>query len=669
MEGYDAERRQLTVMFCDIVESTALAARLDPEDLRDVVRAYQDAVAAAVQRFHGHVAQYLGDGLLVYFGWPRAHDDDAPRAVHAALAVLDAVHALDGRMASAGGPRIDVRIGVHTGAVVVGDVGAGTRLERLALGDTPNVAARLQEAAAPGTILISGVTAGLLEERFFLEDQGPQALKGIGDGVRAYRVLGETGIRSRFDLAAQARLLPLVGRDAELARLTELWECARAGAGRVVLVSGEAGIGKSRLLQALKAHVSVTGGRWGSMRCSPYFTSTPLYPVTELWHQAMTFAGATAPAERFAWLERQLASHGFDVAVAVPLFADLLGIAVPEGRYPPLALDADARRERAIDGVIAITLNLAQRRPYLLIFEDLHWVDPTTAEVLRRLADRAADHAILAVYTSRPRIEHDCVQGHVVGLELGRLGDDAVDAMLAQLTRDRALPPEVARAIRERADGVPAFVEELCRYVLEEADRGAPATPDAAQIPASLRDSLMARLDRTGDAKQLALLGATIGRWFSHALIEAVAGLPAARLNDGLRQLVEARVLARDGEPPDATYSFRHALMQEIAYDALLRRVRRRYHAAIAAAIETSFSDLGDRHPELLAHHHARAGNVERAVELLHRAAASAAARSAHAEARAHAAAADALLRGGQRAASQRTGAADDDGTTGVRQP
>lgn len=645
MEAHDAERRQLTVMFCDIVESTALAARLDPEDLRDVVRAYQDAVAGAVQRFHGHVAQYLGDGLLVYFGWPHAHDDDAPRAVHAALAVLDAVHALDARMASAGGPHIDVRIGVHTGPVVVGDVGAGGRVERLAVGDAPNVAARLQEAAAPGTILVSAATAELLEERFFLEDRGAPALQGVGDPVRAYQVLGETGIRSRFDLAAQARLLPLVGRDAELARLVGLWECARNGAGRVVLVSGEPGIGKSRLLQALKAHVSATGGRWGSMRCSPYFSSTPLYPVTELWHQAMTFAGATTPPDRLAWLERQLASHGFDLPVAVPLFADLLGVPVPEGRHPPLALDADARREHAIEGVLTITLNLARRRPYLLIFEDLQWVDPTTAEVLRSLADRVAEHAILAVYTSRSRIEHACVGGHVVDMELGRLEDLAVDAMLAHLAGDRALPPDVARVIRERAEGVPGVVEELCRHVLERSEGGMPAAAAAAQIPASLHDSLMARLDRTGDAKQLAMLCATIGRWFSHALVEAIAGLPAAQLEAGLQRLVEARVLTRDGTPPDATYSFRHALMQELAYEALLRRARRRYHAAIADAIETRFPDLGDRHPELLAHHHARAGNVERAVALLRRAAASASARSAHAEAQAHLAAAEALAR------------------------
>jgi class 3 adenylate cyclase len=631
VETSDAERRQLTVMFCDVVESTALASRLDPEELRDVVRGCQDAAVAAIEHYHGHVAQYLGDGLLVYFGWPHAHDDDAIRAVHAALAVMEAIRAPGTR-----GPRIELRIGIHTGPVVVGDVGAGARHEQLAVGETPNVAARLQALAEPATILVSGATARLLEQRFFLADLGERKLKGLADPVRVHRVTGETGIRSRFDIAAQAELLPLCGRDAEMRRLIELWDCARAGSGRVMLVSGEAGIGKSRLVQALKQHVSAQGHRWGSMRCSPYYSSTPLYPVIELWQQAIDLSGARDPAARLDWLERQLTHYGFELGEAVPLFADLLSIPLPADRYAPLTLDPDERRGRAIEGIIRITFGFAVDGPYLLVFEDLQWIDPTTAELLRRVAERVDGHPLFAVYTSRPRIQHDCGRAHVAAIELRRIADTAVDEMLAHLSAGQPLSDGWVRTIRERADGVPAYVEELGRFVIERARDSGDVAADHAAIPATLRDSLMARLDRTGPAKPTAQLGATIGRWFSHRLIEAVARLPAGELERHLEQLVAAGVLSRAGAPPSAIYSFRLALMQEIAYDSLLKRVRARYHAEIAAAIETRFPDLAAQHPELLAHHYAAAGAPKSAIRLLDQASRAARDHSAHVEAAAH---------------------------------
>ena len=629
MENNEAERRQLTVMFCDIVESTAIAARLDPEELRDVVRGCQEVAVAAIERFHGHVAQYLGDGLLAYFGWPRAHDDDAPRAVHAALAVLDATKTLAERMRIEHGIALELRIGIHTGPVIIGDLGSGRHQERLALGEAPNVAARLQALAGPGRIVLSDATARLLEERFFLEDLGPQPLNGMPEPVRVHRVVGETGIRSRFDIAASTALLPLAGRRGELECLVGLWESARHGHGRIALVSGEPGVGKSRLVQALKQHVSGHGHRWGSLRCSPYFTSTPLYPATELWLQAMELAGATTPPARLAWLEEELRGHGFDLQTAVPRFAKLLRIPLPEGRYSAAPGTPEELREQAIEGVIQIIFSLAGRQPFLLVVEDLHWVDPTTAEMLRRLAERAAGRALLAVYTSRPRIEHDCGRPHIVRLELNRLPDDAVNEMIAMLGVRCALTGETARAIRERADGVPAFVEELCRYVLDAS--GEPGV-QLRGIPATLRDSLMARLDRTGEAKQLAQLAATIGRWFSERLIEAVAKIPRERLHRDLARLVAAQVLVQDGEPPNVVYSFRHALMQELAYDSLLKRTRARYHAEIAATMEAGFSELAEQRPELLAHHFAAAGDSRKAVEYFERAGRPAGAKSAVAE-------------------------------------
>jgi class 3 adenylate cyclase len=614
-----AELRQLTVMFCDIVGSTALAARLDLEELRELVHACQHAAVTAMSPFGGHVAQYLGDGLLVYFGWPRAHDDDAPRAVHAALAVLDAIRVANERGRGEGRPPVELRIGIHTGPVVVDAAAGSLAHERLALGETPNLAARLQAIAEPGAILVSAATLRLLEERFFSEDLGPRQLKGFPEPVRVHRITGETGIRSRFDVAAKAELLPLAGREAELGRLVELWDVARGGSGRLALLSGEPGIGKSRLVQAIKQHVAAQGHRWGSLRCSPYFTATPLYPVTELWRQAMDYSGAVEPAARLAWLERQLAHHRFDLATAVPLFAELLGIPLPAGSYPALEADAEARREQAIEGVLTITFGLAEKQPYLLVVEDLHWVDATTAEMLRRLAERAADHSLLAVYTSRPRIEHDCGRAHVVSLEIGRLSDGAVDAMLVQLAAGRTFPADAMRTIRERADGVPAFVEELGRFVLERESGAGKGAPAGSGIPATLRDSLMARLDRTGDAKQTAQLAATIGRWFSERLIAAVARRPAQELAPLLDRLVAAQLLVREGESPFTIYRFRHALVQELAYDSLLKRTRLRYHLDIATVLEESFPELVALHPELIAHHYAAAGKAARAMEYYRR--------------------------------------------------
>jgi class 3 adenylate cyclase len=637
MEKTDAERRQLTVMFCDLVDSTALSARLDPEDLHELLRRYQDAAASAIEAFKGHIAQYLGDGLLVYFGWPCAHDDDAPRAVHAALAVVDAVNAVNAQAQHDGAPQLQLRIGIHTGPVVVGEIGRGAQPEHLALGETPNVAARLQSIAAPGAIVVSSATLVLLEERFFTDPLGAQTLKGVPEPVPVYRVTGETGIRSRYDLAARTTLLPMAGRQRELGRLGELWDRARAGSGGVVLLSGEPGIGKSRLLQALKQQVSAQGHRWGSLRCSPYFASTPLYPVTELWRQAMDFDGAAAPPARLHWLERQLAGYGFELTTAVPLFADLLDIELPAGRYAAANGSAEEGREQAIEGVLRITLGLATRHPYLLVVEDLHWVDPTTAEMLRRLAARVHEHPMLAVYTSRPRIEHDCGRPHIESLELGRLDDAAVAEMLGHLAAGRPLAADTTRAICERADGVPAFVEALAGFVLDPAPRGDGASDRAAAgIPVTLRDSLTARLDRTGDAKQLVQLAATIGRWFSYRLIAAVAGLPDEVLARQLDKLVAREVLVREGSGAGAEYSFRHALMQELAYDSLLKRTRAHYHAQIAATIAAQFPVLSAQHPELLAHHYAAAGEPRAAIGLYQRASESARGRSARTEAIAH---------------------------------
>ena len=639
----EAERRQLTVLFCDLVDSTVLARQLDPEDYREVVRAYQATCGAVIQRFDGYIAQYLGDGLLVYFGYPQAHEDDAQRAVRAGLEILDALAPLQARLAADKGIRLAVRLGIHTGLVVVGAIGAGGRQEQLALGDTPNVAARLQGLATPDTVVVSDATWRLVQGYFAGHDLGPQTFKGVETPVQVYRVLGTSGAQSRLDVVSPRGLTPLVGREAEVTLLRERWAQARDGLGQVVLLSGEAGIGKSRLVQGLQEHIAAEPHARLEWRCSPYAQQSPLHPVMEHLHRLLHWRPDDAPAEKLSTLEETLAASGLGLPEVVPLLAALLSLPLPE-RYPSLNLTPQRQRQKTLEALLTWLLAESMRQPVLFIVEDLHWIDPSTLEFLTLFLDQGPAARILALLTCRPEFTVPWgFRSHLTPLTLNRLPRPQVPQMIGRITGGKALPLEVVEQIVAKTDGIPLFVEELTKMVLESGllregeDRyelTGPLPPLA--IPATLHDSLMARLDRLATVKDVAQLGATIGRTFAYELLQAVSPLDEATLQQSLRQLVEAELVYQQGGPPQAIYTFKHALIQDTAYQSLLRSTRQQYHQRIAQVLEGRFPETTETQPELLAHHLTEAGLHAPAVEAWRKAGQRSAARSAYVEAIAH---------------------------------
>jgi class 3 adenylate cyclase len=587
----EAERRQLTVMFADLVGSTALAARLDPE-MRDVIRAYQDAVAGAVARFGGHIAKFMGDGVLCYFGWPTAHEDAAERAVHAALAIVAAVETLP--MAAA--ERLAARVGIATGLVVVGDlVGTEEARERTVIGETPNLAARLQGMAAPGQVVVAEGTRRLIGGLFEVEDLGDQRLKGFGEPVRVHRVTRPRMADGRFEALHGASLTPMIGREPEIALLLDLWRQAKAGEGQVVLISGEPGIGKSRVVQALRQELR--SERHLALRhfCSPYHTNSALYPISTALERAAGFAAEDQPAAKLAKLEVLLGRASERPTEAVPLIAALLGIPGGE-RYPTLNLSPQRQKQRTLEILMEHWAGLARARPVLSLYEDVHWIDPTTLELLEFLVGRVRALPILALITFRPEFTPPWSgRPHVTSLPLNRLDRSDSAAMIGRVAGGKALPAEVLDQIVERTDGVPLFVEELTKTVLELgllSDAGGcfelsgPLPPLA--IPATLHDSLMARLDRVGPVRELAQIGAVIGREFSYELLVAVAGQPEDWLRSALDELVGSELIFRYSGLPAATYSFKHALVHDVAYQSLLKSRRQQLHGRIAGVLEDS---------------------------------------------------------------------------------
>jgi class 3 adenylate cyclase/tetratricopeptide (TPR) repeat protein len=640
----DAERRQLTVLFCDLVDSTRLARQLDPEEWWEVVRTYQHTCATVIQRFAGYIAQYLGDGLLVYFGYPQAHEDDAQRAVHTGLGILEAMATLNARLVPDKGFRLAVRVGIHTGLVVVGEIGGAGRQEQLALGDTPNVAARLQSLATPDTVAISDATWRLVQGYFACDDLGPQTFKGVETPVQVYRVLGISGAQSRLDVVSPRGLTPLVGREAEVTLLHERWAQARDGLGQVVLLSGEAGIGKSRLVQVLHEHVVAESHTHLQWHCSPYAQQSPLHPVIAHLHRLLRWRPDDAPAEKLGTLEETLAAYDLALPEMVPLFAALLSLPLSE-RYPPLTLTPQRQRQQTLDALLAWLLAEAARQPVLFVVEDLHWIDPSTLEFLTLFLDRGPTARILTLLTCRPEFRPPWgFRAHLTPLTLNRLPRPQVPQMIGRITSGKALPLEVVEQIVAKTDGVPLFVEELTKTVLEsgllreEEERCELTGPLLSlAIPTTLHDSLMARLDRLATVKDVAQLGATIGRTFAYELLQAVSPLDAATLQRGLRQLVEVELVYQRGVPPQATYTFKHALIQDVAYQSLLRSTRQQYHQRIAQVLATQFPETAETQPELLAHHLMEAGLHAPAVEAWRKAAQRSAARSAYVEAIAHA--------------------------------
>jgi class 3 adenylate cyclase/predicted ATPase len=631
-----AERRQLTVMFVDLVGSTALSAALDPEEMGAAIRVYQNAVAGDTLRFEGHVAKFMGDGVLAYFGWPQAHEDDAERAVRAGLALVRTVGALE-----AGGHRLAARIGIATGLVVVGEpVGQGEAQERAVVGETPNLAARLQALAAPGSVVISQATRRLVGSLFELTDLGPTRIKGFAEPVAAFVVQGEGSAHGRFEALHGQRLTPLIGREHELAMLLERWTWAKDGDGQVILIAGEAGIGKSRLLHALREKLAGEPHIAISHLCSAYHTNSALHPIVAQLERAAGFASHDEPADRLAKLEALLAQGAEQLDEAAPLFGALLGVATDE-HYRAPNLSPQRQKQRTFEVLIEQLAGLARKRPVLQLYEDLHWADPSTLELLEMVVERARGLPILVVMTHRPQFSPPWSgQAHVTALPLHRLGRRQGAAMAVQVTGGKALPAEILDQILERTDGVPLFLEELTRTMLESGlmtDAGdhyeltGPLPPLA--IPANLHDSLMARLDRLATVKELAQIGAVIGREFSHELIAAVADRPQEQLESGLDQLVASELVFRRGAPPDATYSFKHALVKDAAYQSLLKSRRQQLHARLAQVFEDRFPAVVETQPELMAYHLTEAGLDERAADAWARAGRAALGRSAMREA------------------------------------
>jgi class 3 adenylate cyclase/predicted ATPase len=640
----EAERRQLTVLFCDLVDSTALASQLDPEEWREVVRAYQDACAKVIARYDGHIAQYLGDGLLVYFGYPQAHEDDARRAVQVGLDILTAMETLNTQLKRDQGLRLAVRVGIHTGLVVVGEMGGGGRHEQLALGDTPNVAARLQGLAAPDAVVISVATHRLVQGYFTAADLGPQTLKGVGAPVPVYRILGPGAAQSRLDVATPTGLTPLVGRKSEVALLLEQWAQSQAGQGQVVLLSGEAGIGKSRLVEVLRERVVGKGSACLAFRCSSYHTHSALYPVSDHLQRRLAWRRDETPAAKLDTLERLLRASRLALDDVVPLFAPLLSVPLPEGRYPPLLLSPQQQRQRTLDALVAWLLAEAERQPVLVVWEDLHWADPSTLELLGLIIDQVPTVHLLTLATYRPEFRPPWApRSHLSQLRLDRLPRLQVETLVRQLTGGKPLPTEVLEQVIAKTDGVPLFVEELVKMLLEsglvreEADRYALTGPlPPLAIPATLQDSLMARLDRLSTARAVAQLGAVLGREFAYELLRAVAPLDEATVQRGLAQLVDAELLYQRGRPPLAQYIFKHALIQETAYQSLLKSTRQQAHQRSAEVLAAQFPEIVETQPELLAHHYTEAGRIEQAIPYWQRAGQQALQRLANPEAVQH---------------------------------
>ena len=636
----EAERRHLTVMFCDMVGSTALSARMDPEDLREVIHRYQEACREVIGRFEGYIGHYVGDGILVYFGYPKAHEDDARRAVQAGLEIVEAVQALNAEVAV---PEVEiaVRVGVNTGLVVAAAIAAGEfRDEMAVVGETPNVAACLQALTEPGTVLVGPSTHRLVEGLFVFDELGPRAIKGIDAPIAVYRVREASGLRSRFEATAMRGLTPLVGRDEELGLLLSRWTSAKADEGQVVLLTGEPGVGKSRIIQAFRELVRDDGPTVLQYFCLPFYVHSALHPILDQLQRAARLKKSDPPEVKLDKLEALLSQGTTKVARAAALLAPLLSI--PTGsRYPLLDLTPERKKTSALEVLLEQVAGLASR-PVLIILEDAHWIDPTSAELFKLIIHRIQRMPVLVLIAHRPGFSPPWSGfPHVTALSLAHLSPRQSAILVDKVLRGRKLPREVLDHIVTRTDGVPLYAEELTKTLLDSGalelngdsfrlNRPLPSL----SIPESLHDSLMARLDRLSDGKDVAHLAAALGRVFSHDLLAAVSSLDPPTLNRALEQLVDSELIYRRGSPPDAIYEFKHALIQDAAYSSLLHRKRRQIHRRVGETLEERFPDEVTTKPELLAHHFREAGLPAKAFDYAMRAGDAAVARYATAEAR-----------------------------------
>src|SRR5436190_15276110 len=635
-----AERRHHTVMICDLVGSTALSARLDPEDMRGVIDAYHAACARITLTYDGFLAEFRGDGILAYFGYPLAHEDDAERTVRAGLDIIASV----ARLETGAAEPLAVRIGIATGVVVIGDLGRkGALREHAVVGETPNLAARLQALAEPGTIVVATSTRRLLGDVFHVRDLGRHEVKGIAGPVAAWAVDGLSNSESRFEAASMAGLTDLIGREDEIGFLLKCQRLAWDGAGQVVLISGEPGIGKSRLAATVAERIAGEPHTRLRYQCSPYHTNSALRPFITQLERAAGFKADDTPEQRLDKLEAVLAMGASRIEGVAPLFAALLSIPFGE-RYPPLALSPTQQRRRTLAALLDQFEGLARRQPILLSFEDAHWADATSLELLDLTVERVRQLPVLALFTFRPEFEPPWVGLPNVGtLTLGRLNSDDVENMVARVVGVRVLPADVVTQIVAKTDGNPLFVEELTKAVLEtgilvEDAEGyrldGPLQPFA--IPATLQDSLMARLDRLAPVREIGQIGAAIGREFSYSLLRVLVGGDETALKHALAQLEQAGLVFRRGEPPEAIYSFKHALVRDAAYESMLKSRRQQLHVQIARALEERFADVVASQPEIVARHFTEAGLVDPAIDYWLRAGNLALSRSANAEAVKH---------------------------------
>ena len=617
------ERRHLTVLFCDLVGSTRIATQLDPEEWREIVASYHRATAEAITRYSGNVAKYLGDGVMAYFGWPEAHENDGERAARASLAILENISKLNDGSAH---PKLTARIGIDSGPVVVG-VGAGKEAD--VFGDTPNIAARLQATAAPGTVLITAATHRLISGLFVVEALWPRILKGVTASPEVFRVVRPTGVRGR--LRAARGLTPFVGREEELRLLLSRWERTREGEGQMALIIGEPGIGKSRLVAEFHDRIRDTPHIWMESAGEQLFENTPFHAISQMLAQWLELQGGSSSDGRLDRLDRALASAGLKPEEVAPLVADLLQLPVDE-RYPAVTLNPEQRRRRLLAALTGWVFGAAKLQPVVMVVEDLHWLDPSTIELQQLLVEQGATVPLMLLYTARPEFHAPWpTRAHNTQITLNRLRSRSVREMIAQVAARKALADETVDAVVDRASGVPLFVEELTRAVLETG-----SAKRIREIPATLHDSLMARLDRLGSAKEVIQIGAAIGSEFSYALLHAVHPIRDEDLQSAVRSATGAELVYVRGIPPDATYQFKHALIRDAAYEALLKSRRKELHSRIADVLVRQFAEKAISAPELLAHHYTEAGLFKEAVSYWLQAGEKASRNSANVEAISH---------------------------------
>ncbi len=618
-EGKEIERRRLTVMFCDLVDSTTLSERLDPEELRELILIYQELCSKVIRSFDGYIAQYLGDGVLAYFGYPIAHEDDAKRAMHAGLGILQGIKRHNSKFDRK--QQLNVRIGIHTGLVVVGGMEKEEKHESLAMGVTPNIAARLKDIAEPNCIIVSEATYKLIEGYFVCQSLGSYNLRGYSKPMELYSVLRRSDVESPLDIAAVKGLTPLVGREDEVKLLLEHWEGVKNGVGHVILLSGEAGIGKSRLVDVLKERLIPELCNKFESRCSPYDQNTPFNPISSFLQNLLGYRKDDTAQRKLKKLEECLESYDLPLKETLPLFTELLSLPLPNG-YEPLSLSPQRQKQETIEALNSLLIKEAAKQPLLFIVEDLHWSDPSTLEFLSFLVENAQNSEILALLTFRPQFIPPWVSSsNLSSITLNRLNRYEVEEMVHYLTRGKVLPDKLANAIVNKTDGIPFFVEELTKMILEtgtikertdDSEGFIPLPLD--QVPSTLYGSLMSRLDRLAMAKELAQLGAVIGRSFTYEMIEAVSELDKPALEKQLELLEGAELLYKSGDFPDSTYIFKHALVQDTAYQSLSKRKRQQYHQKIARVLEESFPEKCENHPELLGHHFTQANLFEKSI-------------------------------------------------------